>query len=130
MIIKIYLDILINLKNMKKYITNNKKKFVKTFLTTTSFLVVAVSNHDVMAGAAAAARETSSNKTQGKFSTGGGLDHVGAFVTESTLQFTNPKNANVDIADVNILAIDVHGKDLSANSSQYHKMRQLVQLLI
>ena len=99
---------------MKRYITNNKKKFVKILLTTTSVLVVAVS-HDVMAGAAVV-RETSSNKTEGKFSTGGGLVNASAFVTGSTLQFTNPKNANVNIADVNILAIDVHGKDLSANS--------------
>ncbi len=100
---------------MKRYITNNKKKFVKTLLTTTSVLVVAVSNHDVMAGATA--RAISQGGATAVFSTGVGFSGaVDAFADGSTLQFNAVKDADVDIADVNILAIDVHGKNLSANS--------------
>ena len=100
---------------MKRYITNNKKKFVKTLLTTTSFLVVAVSNYEAMAGATA--RATSKGGAAAVFSTGAGFSGAGgAFVTGSTLQFNAAKDADVNILDVNILAIDVHGKDLSNKS--------------
>ena len=71
---------------------------------------------------AAAPRKTSVNPaatavfTTGAGFTGGG----GAFVTGSTLEFAAVKDVDVDIDGVNILAVDVHGKDLTGGGKYFN----------
>ena len=98
----------------------NKKTFLKNFLTTASaFAVIVGASADAMG---AAARKTSANPAAtAVFSTGGGFTGGGeAFVTGSTLEFAAAKDVDVDSAGVNILAVDVHGQDLTGGGKYFN----------
>ena len=107
--------------------TNNKKNFFKTFLTTASaFAVIIGASGDAM-GAAADARKTSNNQVAVDLRTGASLSgHKAAFNTGSTLEFSVPKDVNVNVNNINILAIDVHDKDLSGGNKYFNISQNVI----
>lgn len=89
-------------------ISSDKKKFFKNVLTTASTLAV-IAGGISDAGAAAARQLTAIGKAN--LATGGNLNGGTAFVTGSTLEFAGARDVKVNIAGVNILAIDTHNND-------------------
>jgi hypothetical protein len=93
----------------------SNKKFLRNLLTTASALAV-------MAGGAHEAVAAGARQATGvgiaNLNIGGNLDGGGAvpFVTGSTLEFGGARDIRVNIAGVNILAIDTHGIDLTAKN--------------